>query len=65
MTRLGWIPIEGWWTWRLPGEDEPLRLAQVPEPWLGRRRLRHFEGVGGGVVKVPVDAYLATWLSFL
>ena len=31
MTRLGWIPIEGWWTWRLRGEDEPLRLVQDPE----------------------------------
>ena len=76
MTRLGWTPIEGWWTWRLLGEDEPVRLAQDPESrnmhvaresmrnaCLGRlehRRPRQFEGVGGGVIKEPVNAYLAT-----
>ena len=27
---LGWQPLEGWWTWAVPGQTEPLHLVQEP-----------------------------------
>ena len=27
---LGWQPLEGWWSWVVPGQTEPLHLVQEP-----------------------------------
>ena len=27
---LGWQPLEGWWSWAVPGQTEPLELVQEP-----------------------------------
>ena len=27
---LGWQPLEGWWSWIVPGQTEPLHLVQEP-----------------------------------
>ena len=27
---LGWQPLEGWWSWVVPGHQEPLHLVQEP-----------------------------------
>ena len=31
LLKMGWTPLEGWWTWRVPGEEQPLRLAEDNE----------------------------------
>ena len=63
--RLGWVALEGWWKWRLPGQAAPLHFAlddwgeachRVRESQqfsalqtLERRRPRTYGGLGGAV----------------
>ena len=68
--RLGWVALEGWWKWRLPGQAAPLHLAlddwgevchRVRESQrfsalhaLERRRPRTYGGLGGAVQRDAV-----------
>ena len=64
--RLGWVALEGWWKWRLPGQAAPLHLAlddrgevchRVRESQLQaleRRRPRTYGGLGGAVQRDAV-----------
>ena len=68
--RLGWVALEGWWKWRLPGQAAPLHLAlddwgevchRVQESQrfsalqaLERRRPRTYGGLGGAVQRDAV-----------
>ena len=67
---LGWVALEGWWKWRLPGQAAPLHLAlddwgevchRVRESQrfsalqaLERRRPRTYGGLGGAVQRDAV-----------
>ena len=37
MLKLEWEPVEGWWTWQLPGETELLRMVSDPVPEMTHR----------------------------
>ena len=37
---LGWQPLEGWWSWVVPGQAEPLHLVQEPMRQI-QHRVRH------------------------
>ena len=44
LIRIGWTLLEGWWTWSVPGEEQPLRLAEDQESRVmpvARETVRH------------------------